>query len=226
MINQFTVDVSAALDELMTKEVPATIEAVGADKTPCVPPGVLAERKILDEAVTAVVETVTVPAVMATEVPIEAFAPVAIESLLPAVPSTTLPFVAVILPKVAVIDVPALTAPAVATIFPVVEVIPVPAVTVVVAARDVVVVNEPGVVIADGRETVATPEEVVTVTWLAVPTTLSTGPSESESCSHVADVTPAELDIWFNSQLPLPGHIHLLPIGYKISVVVGALTSR
>lgn len=127
---------SAALEELITNEVAATMEAVGADRVPCVPPGVLTVRNILEEAVTAVVAIVTEPAVMATEVPIEAFAPVAIESLLPAVDKTRLPLVAVMLPNVAVMLVPALTAPAVETMLPVVDVIPVPAVTVVPAETD------------------------------------------------------------------------------------------
>lgn len=99
-----TVDVSVDEDEVITKLVPAVIEPVGADRVPGVPASVLAVRKIFELAVTAVVEIVIVPAVMAAEVPIEALAPVAIKSLFPAVARLRLPLVAVIAPKVAVID--------------------------------------------------------------------------------------------------------------------------
>lgn len=94
---------------------------------------------------------------------------------LPVPAATRLPAEAVTLPVVATTPVPpvtvveAETAPAEATILPEVAVMPVPAVMVVVAAKLVVVVNEPGVMIADGKETVATPAVVDTVTWLAVP---------------------------------------------------------
>lgn len=108
----------------------------------------------------------------------------------PEVDATKFPFVAVIFPKVAVTVVPAVTDvpaatepsveamlpaeavmfPRVATILPadavtppVVATSPVPAVTVVPAANVVVVVNEPGAVIADGNDTVATSPNVVTV---------------------------------------------------------------
>src|SRR5271166_4167572 len=81
----------------------------------------------------AVVATVTAPGVpdMFPEIPAVALLPVGTIIRLPRVPRTKLPFVAVIFPNVAVIVVPA--------------------VTVVVAARDVVAVNDPGVVIALGR---------------------------------------------------------------------------
>lgn len=125
---------SAAFEELITKDVPAEIEAVGALRVPAVPPGVLAVKKILEDAVTAVVETVTDPAVMATEVPIEALEPVAMLSLLPAVPRTRLPFVAVIAPSVAVsvveavrepvmVELPVIAAPPAETVRPVAAVI-------------------------------------------------------------------------------------------------------
>jgi hypothetical protein len=130
MINQFTVEVSVLLEEAIAKDVPAMMEAVGADNVPGVPPRVFAERKILELAVTAVVLMTMAPAVIAAEVPREAFEPVAIESLFPAVPRTKFPLVAVMFPRVAVIVVaavmlvPAFTWPAVATIFPVEAVIP------------------------------------------------------------------------------------------------------
>ena len=110
------------------------------------------------DAVQAVVDTVTAPGLpdIAPDTPQEAFAPVAIESLFPAVPRTRLPLLAVMFPKVAVI--------------------PVPAVTVVVAAKEVVVVKEPGAAIAEGREIVATPAAVVTVTWFVVPRTETIAP--------------------------------------------------
>lgn len=119
MINQFTVEVSVPLDELITKLVPATIDAVGAFSSPGVPPAVLAVRNILEDAVTAVVEIVTEPAVIATDVPIEALEPVAIDNLLPAVPKTKLPLVAVIAPDDAVRVVLAVKEP-VTAVFPVV----------------------------------------------------------------------------------------------------------
>ena len=86
MMSQFTVDVSVPLLELITKDVPFTIDATGADKNPCVPPGVLHVRKITLDDDTAVVDTVTVPPT-SVAVPILAFDPVAILSLFPAVVS-------------------------------------------------------------------------------------------------------------------------------------------
>ena len=85
-MSQFTVDVSVPLLELITKDVPLTIDATGADKNPCVPPGVLHVRKITLDDDTAVVDTVTVPPT-SVAVPILAFDPVAILSLFPAVVS-------------------------------------------------------------------------------------------------------------------------------------------
>lgn len=76
MIHQLTVDVSVELDELISKDVPAIIDAVGADRVPAVPAIVFAERKIIELAVTAVVLIVIAPAVIAPEVPIVVFAPV------------------------------------------------------------------------------------------------------------------------------------------------------
>ena len=68
---------------------------------------------MIDEAVTAVVATVTEPGVpdKAADTPMEASAPVAICSLLPGVPSTKLPSVAVIGPRVAVRVVEATSGP-------------------------------------------------------------------------------------------------------------------
>jgi len=132
---------------------------------------------MIELAVTAVVLIVAVPLTRVT-VPKELAPAVVVEAtlldtiLFPAVPRTKLPFVAVIAPRVAVRVVPAVTDPAVATMLPVVDVIPVPAVTVVVAARDVVVVSEPGAVIADGKVHVRVLPEPVTVIWLAVPSVL------------------------------------------------------
>lgn len=69
---------------------------------PGVPPVVALEKNTFAVALQAVVATVTAPAVIAADVPTEALAPVAITILLPAVPKTTLPLVAVIAPNVAV----------------------------------------------------------------------------------------------------------------------------
>ena len=125
-------EVSELLEELMTKEVPAIMEPLGALRFPKVPPAVFLETRIIEEAVTAVVLIVIVPDERAALVPTEALAPVAIESLFPAVPRTKFPLVAVIAPEVAV--------------------------------RVVVVVREPGVVIAEGRDQVIVePDPVVVI---------------------------------------------------------------
>ena len=123
MISQLTVDVSAALFELITKLFESTI--VPTDKAPCVPPGVLGLRKIKDAVFTAVVDIVIDPAVIAADTPQDALAPVLIESLFPAVFSTRFPFVAVKLPAVAVTPpvvavkpVPAVIAPVDPTVVP------------------------------------------------------------------------------------------------------------
>jgi hypothetical protein len=135
-----TVDVSVLLDETISKEVPPTIEAVGAERVPGVPARVFDVRKIFDEAVTAVVDIVIAPAVIATDVPIDALAPVAILILLPAVPKTRLPLVAVMAPAVAVSVVDAVNEP-VTAVFPValpMLTAPVPPVPIVVTAAPLV----------------------------------------------------------------------------------------
>jgi hypothetical protein len=80
-------------DELITKLVPATIDPTGTESTPGVPPIVLCTANMIDEASTAVVETVTVPDTMFAEVPMEALDPGLIISLLPIVPRVKLPLV-------------------------------------------------------------------------------------------------------------------------------------
>ena len=107
------------------------------------------------------VATVTAPGVpdMAADVPTEAFEPVATTILLPAVLRTTLPFVAVIFPKVAVIDVAAD--------------MEVPACRVVVDAID------PGATKVAGIDHVIVLPEPVVVIWFAVPKTLIL-PAEGE----------------------------------------------
>ena len=117
------------------------------DTCPGVPPVVFLEKKTIAVELQAVVATVTAPGVpdILPETPAEAFDPVGTIILLPAVPMTKLPLVAVMLPRVAVMLVPALTAPAVATIFPVVEVMPVPAVIVVPAVTVVPADTDPAV---------------------------------------------------------------------------------
>lgn len=81
----------------------------------------------------------------------------------PDVDATKFPFVAVILPSVAVMVVP--------------------------AANDVVVVNDPGAVMADGSDTVAVPATVLTVIWFAVPETATTSPDPLENSDQ--DPPPA-----------------------------------
>lgn len=84
--------VSVALVELITNDVLAVILAVGTLRKPCVPPGVATVMNILLDAVTAVVLTVTVPPT-SVDVPIEAFDPVVIFILLPAVVNSRLPLI-------------------------------------------------------------------------------------------------------------------------------------
>lgn len=113
-----------------------------------------------------VVPALTAPAV-ATMLPVVAVMPVPAVTV---VPADTEPAVAAIFPRVAVIF------PAETTASPVVTVSPVPAVNVVPDAKVVVVVNDPGAVIADGNETVAVPAAVTTVIWFVVPFTATTSP--------------------------------------------------
>lgn len=87
--------VSNPLELLITKLVAGVMDAVGAERVPAVPPGVFAETKILDDAVTAVVLTVIVPPDIAADVPTDALEPVAITSLFPAVLSARFPLVAI-----------------------------------------------------------------------------------------------------------------------------------
>lgn len=134
---------------------------------PGVPPVVFRLKRMTLDAVHAEVVTVTAPGVpdMLPDTPTLSLAAVVawILSLFPAADRFRLPFVAVISPRVAVRVVPAVTDPAVAAMLPVVDVMPVPAVIVVVAARVVVVVNDPGAVIADGKVHVSVLPEPVTV---------------------------------------------------------------
>jgi hypothetical protein len=137
------------------------------DTWPGVPPVVFLLNKMTLDVVTALDVTVTAPGEpdMAPETPTEALEGVAALILIfEAAPFRfKFPTVATKFPAVAV------TSPAVAVTPPVVAITPVPDVTVVPAAKLVVVVKEPGVVIAEGRDTVATPATVLTLTWPAVP---------------------------------------------------------
>jgi len=193
--------VASVVDQaLITNEVEAVIvptERIPSAAAP-VAPTLMRVKTMMEFAVTAVVATVAVPPTKVT-LPKE-FAPALVVEatlvlmiLFPAVPKTKFPFVAVIFPRVAVMLVPALTAPAVADILPVVAVTPVPPVTVVVAARDVVVVKEPGAVIAEGRERVTVWEAAAVVIWFAVPEILIV-PAEGVAVpvSPVRPVRPAE----------------------------------
>jgi hypothetical protein len=153
--------VSSALLELITKLVPAVMLAVGADKTPCVPPGVFALRKMIEFAVTAVVDTVIVPDVIAAETPMASDAAVEawIRSLLPVWARLRFPFVAVILPNVAVKVVEAVKDP-VTAVFPValpILVAPVPPVPIVVTAAPEVLIVVVPVIAAPPAETVSPP---------------------------------------------------------------------
>lgn len=159
----------AVVSALITKEVEAVI--VPTDNMPKgfapVEPGDCLVNIMIELAVTAVVAIVAVPLPRVT-VPKE-FAPAVVVDatlvltiLLPAVPRTRLPLVAVTLPVVAMTPVPPVTV--------------VPATTVVPEARVVVVVREPGVVIAAGRLNVTVDPEAAVVIWLAVPAILMLPP--------------------------------------------------
>ena len=132
--------------------------------------------------VTAVLVTVTVPGVPVIDavVPVDASAPVAMSILLPGVLKTRLPLVAVILPAVEVIPVPA--------------VIVDPADIVVPDVNVVVVVNEPGAVMAAGRDSVVVPADVEAVIWAAVPLMAKIVPEEEESCTQVAERIPPAVE--------------------------------
>lgn len=108
MIHQLKVDVSVLDVEVKVNPVPSWAVI---DTLPGVPPVVALEKNTFAVALQAVVATVTAPAVIAAEVPTDAFAPVAITILFPAVPKTTFPLVAVIAPRVAVRVVVAVTEP-------------------------------------------------------------------------------------------------------------------
>jgi hypothetical protein len=102
MINQLNVDVSLPVDV----NVKPLVDCAVIDTWPGVPPVVARLNKITLDAVQAVVATVTAPGVpdIAADTPTEALEPAAIKSLLPIVARLKLPFVAVILPAVAVIE--------------------------------------------------------------------------------------------------------------------------
>ena len=128
----------AVVAAVITNEVPAVIVPIvnrPIGLAPVAPIDCL-QVTIREAAVTAVVATVAVPPTRVTEPNELAPAAVVVPTLvltilLPAVPNTKFPFVAVMLPSVAV--------------------------------SDVVVVKEPGVVTAAGRESVATFATVVAV---------------------------------------------------------------
>lgn len=132
---------------MITKLVPFTIVPTLRMPNAAAPvePTVNLDKKIKELVVTAVVDTVAVPATNVTD-PNE-FAPAVVvvatlvlKILLPAVPSTRLPFVAVIAPRVAVSVVDAVNEPVTAVLpvaFPSCKV-PVPPVAIWVAAAPVI----------------------------------------------------------------------------------------
>lgn len=113
MINQLNVDVSLPVEVNVKPEVLCAV----IETCPGVPPVVALLNRMIEEAVQAVVATAIVPGVpaIAAETPTEALDPAVITSLLPAVPRTKFPFVAVILPNVAVSVVVAATEPGATT---------------------------------------------------------------------------------------------------------------
>jgi len=174
--------------EFITKLVLST--TAPTERTPCVPPGVLADKKMVDPAFTAVVNIVIVPAVIAAEVPIEAFAPVATNNLLidpprvmPALPALiVVPDVVVVEPKATVFapaPVPKLTVVAAASALTLIA--PVPEVTAtgpfVEVAREIPtlpdLIEVAEVVLVDPRVTVLTPAPVARLTVVAVASVLT-----------------------------------------------------
>jgi hypothetical protein len=198
MISQLNVEVSLPVDNSVN---PAVLWAE-METCPGVPPVVALENRITLAAVHAVVATIIEPGDpdMFPETPVDAFKPVAMSNLFPIVAKLKLPFVAVIFPRVAVMLVP--------------------------DVKDVVVVNDPGAVIAAGKDNVTAPAVVEEVIWLAVPVTESTSPPALTPSTHVADSVPPTLDNVIRNHTPLAGHNHCWPNGNPTSVVVGALESK
>jgi hypothetical protein len=136
--------------ELIINEVAGVIVSIDRSPIGLAPVAPILKRVsiIIELAVTAVVATVavpltkvTVPKLLAPAVVVEATLVEII--LLPAVPRTRLPLVAVIAPRVAVMVVPEVS--------------------------EVVVVSDPGAVIATGRLNVVVPAVSALLIWLAVP---------------------------------------------------------
>jgi hypothetical protein len=156
---------------LITKLVLAEIEATSNSPTAVAPLSGPRLRKINEAAVTALVATVAVPEARATDPKelapaVVVLATLVLSSLFPAVPKTTLPLVAVILPRVAVIVVP--------------------------DASVVVVASDPGAVIRVGRLSVVVVPVVLAVICAAVPRIVSIAPEPVPSRVHVA-VPPERL---------------------------------
>lgn len=107
---QLAVEVSEDPEEITAKLTPGEIDPEGADRVPGVPPNVLAETRMTELAVTALVATAIAPDVIAAVVPIEALDPVLMTSLLPAVARITFPDT-VVLPPIDGVEVKAGLAP-------------------------------------------------------------------------------------------------------------------
>ena len=135
-------------------------DCVVIDTCPGVPPVVALENKMVLEVVQAAVVTVIAPGVpdIFPDTPTESLVAVVewITSLFPAAPKTRLPLVAVTFPAVTVNPVPIVAVVVTARDDPAVMVVP--------DARVVVVVKEPGAVIAAGRDRVVVPADVEAVT--------------------------------------------------------------
>jgi hypothetical protein len=127
-------------------EVPALFAVMAKVEAADTVPRAAVCKKIRELAVTALLETTVVADPPKVNVPAEQVAEevAGITNLFPAVLITRFPLVAVMFPDVAVI--------------------PVPPVKVVPDARVVVVVSDPGVVIAEGRETTTAPVVGLAVT--------------------------------------------------------------
>jgi hypothetical protein len=150
--------------------------------------------------------------VEAVRLPVTAVFPVALPMLVAPVPPV--PMLVTPEPVVLMFVVPVTDAP------PVVTVNPVPAVTVVVAAREVVVVKEPGAVIADGRLHVMVLVVPVVVIWLAVPRR-EMFPPDGEIAPPLSPVNVATAPVAPPKKIHVPGllDMYTFPLVGSISMI-------
>ncbi len=162
-----------------------------------------------DDAVVATTIAPGVPDIF-PDVPTEALDPVAMTILFPAVPRTTFPFVAVMLPRVAVMLVPALTAPAVAVTLPVVAVTPVPPVTVPLAEtlpEDAAIL--PVVAVMPVPAVMVVAEDIEVPEWIVVVEAMDPGATKVAGIDQVIVLPDPVVVIWF----VVPSRLMFPPVG-------------